>query len=115
LFDTGVRFLGRGDLAGAGVALLAEPFFAAVVEETRAQAAGARARRAEVFQIRELHGHFLRKHAALRMLLAAPDVLLHPVHAFHERFAGVAVDFDDAAFLAAVIAGNHLDCVTTTD
>ena len=107
-----MRLLGRSDLAGTRAALLAKPFLAAVVEEARAQAGRCAARRADVFQIRKLDRHFLAEHAALRVLLAAADVLLDAVHALDERLARRAIDLDHAALLAAVVARNDFDCIT---
>ena len=51
------------------------------------------------FRFDKLHRHLLAQPAALRVLLAAADVLVHAVHALDERLARRAIDLDHAALL----------------
>ena len=72
-----VGLLRRGDLADARAALLAKPFLAAVRRGSERPAASRLPHDVQkYFTVRKLDRHFLAQHAALRILLAAADVLL---------------------------------------
>src|SRR5262249_60014229 len=107
--------LRRSDLAGARTAFLAKAFFRALVEEACSQPGCGSARLANVFHIRKLNGHFLREHAALRILLAAADVLLDSVDAFNDRLTRGTVDLEHLALLAAIVAGDYFNRVTSAN
>src|SRR6476619_6483165 len=103
----------RSDLARTRVALLAKALFAAVVEEASTQPGCSSTGRADVFYIRKLDRHFFAEHAALRILLAASDVLLDAVHAFDDGLAGGAIHLEHLALLAAIVARDYFNCVTS--
>ena len=67
------------------------------------------------FTVRKLDRHFFAEHAALRVLLAAADVLLDAVHAFDDGLAGRAIDLEHLALLAADRCRRLLRRVSSSD
>ena len=94
----GVAGFGGAIWPSAGAALLAETFLAAVVQEADARSRAAASQASQTNStLDELDRHLLREPAALRVLLAAVDVLVHPVHALDDQLAGLAVHAEHLA------------------
>ena len=96
-----VGFLAGAICADAGAALLAEAFLAAVGQEAGAESRVALPHDGQTSSTFDSWtGISFDEPAALRVLLAAADVLVDAVHAFDDRLAGGAIDHEHAALAA---------------
>src|SRR5262245_15209555 len=106
---------GRRDRPQGSTALLAVTLFAAILREARASADAFAALTAEQQNIADLQRHLFREAAALRILLAAADVLIDTINAFDDEAADAAIDRQHLCALAFVVAGDHFDSVVGFD
>jgi hypothetical protein len=108
----GVSLLGGRDFAGRGAAFLAISFFGAGACEAGAKPSRLAASRANERDIRGVDRRFFTEPAALRMLLAAGDVLVNARDPFDQHAVALAIYLDHPALLAAIGASDHFDVVT---
>ena len=108
--------LARADVSQADAARLAVALFLAVVGEPAAETNAAVALRAIELHVRDVDRHFLGQPASLRVFLAGPQVLVHPVDPFDDDLVAVGKDAQDLGDLALgrgplVVAGDHFHLV----
>src|SRR5687767_2072188 len=99
--------LPRGNLPVGSPTRFAKPLLDAVARQAGADAGRLVALAADEHHVGKLNRHLLREPAALRVSLAAANVLINAIDPLDDDLAFVAIDSQYLAALALVVAGDH--------